>query len=197
MKPETQIYAPHNPSRLSCFALTFWTLPQCLYLPNIHFCEQFQKYKVFTSDIIKKKKIYIYIYIYTHTHTHTHKCTSMHTQLCMCTHPHDLCYMCCTCDLWILISHNFIKKRPSNTTLVLVVYCVWLVNQLHVLTVHVVIFRPHERLKHVANLPTNCNKELKPKLCQTAFLSIKLPQTQSDAEHKSHNLISVTKSSTI
>jgi hypothetical protein len=81
--------------------------------------------------------------------------------------------------------------------MVLVLYCRWSANQLRVLTVRVVIFRSRERFKHVANLPTDRNKKLKPKLCQAAFLLIKLPQTQRDAEHKIHSLISVTKSSMI
>jgi hypothetical protein len=126
-----------------------------------------QKYNVFTSHIIK----------YTHTHTHTHKCPSMHTctHTCACAHTH---VVSATCGVPMISEYLTVssKERPSYTTLVLAVYCGWSASQLHVPTVHLVIFRPHIRLKHVDNWPTNRNKELKPKLCQTAFLLVILPQ---------------------
>ena len=151
-----------------------------------------QKYNVFTSHIIK----YIYIYTHTHTHTHTSAQACTHTHTCACAHTHMIS---ATCGVPMISEYLKVssKERPSNTTLVLAVYCGWSANQLHIPTVHLVIFRPHIQLKHVANRLTNRNKELKPKLCQTAFLLVILPRTQRNAEHKSHNIMTVTKSSTI
>ena len=122
-----------------------------------------------------------------------HKYAHVHKHLCMCTYPHGLCYPMISEYQYLTFSS---KERPSNTTLVLVVYCGRSANQ-HVLTVHVVTFRQRVWLKHVATLLTNCNTKLKAKLCHTAFLLIKLLQTQCEAEHKSHNLIFVTKTSTM